>query len=80
MDASAVIAHQWHEKDTSNAHFARHTHALADHYQVFEQLPYEQRGDNGEAGCLLKDEVVCATARSWLTEQKALQSPIFGYL
>lgn len=49
MDVSTVIAHQWHEKDTSNAHFSHRICALACHYQVFEQLPCEQRGGNREA-------------------------------
>jgi len=70
MDASAAITHQWHEKDTSNTHFARRICALAHHFQVFEQLPCEQRGSDKDARCLLKDESVRAATRSWLTEQK----------
>jgi len=49
MDASAAIAHQWHEKDTSNTHFARRIRALAHHFQVFKQLPHEWRGSDKDA-------------------------------
>jgi len=70
MDASAAIAHQWHEKDTSNTHFACCICALAHHFQVFEQLPHEWRGSDKDAQCLLKDELIRAAAHSWLTEQK----------
>ena len=45
IEASFEIAQQWHEKDSSNIHFARHIRALARHYQIFEQLPKERRVD-----------------------------------
>lgn len=70
MEASFEIAEQWDEGNGSQMHFARRIRVLTCHYQVFEQLPVEKRGGSKNATSLLKDETVCTTARSWLTEQK----------
>ena len=56
IEASREIAHQWHEKEGSNIHFAWQIRALACHYQVFEQLLTERRGGRKSAKSLLKDE------------------------
>ena len=42
VKASLEIAHQWHEGE--GIHFAWKVRALAQHYQVFEQLPMEKHG------------------------------------
>jgi hypothetical protein len=67
IPASLEIARQWHEGE--GAHFARHVRALARHYQVFEQLPVENRGGLANAHCLLLEETVRTAAREWLTSQ-----------
>jgi len=69
LEASFEIAQQWHEKDSSNSHFARRICALARHYQIFEQLPKERRGGYKNAHTLLKNEVVRTASRTWLTDQ-----------
>jgi len=56
IDASLQIAEQWHEKQ--GVWFARRIRALAQHYQMFEQLPAEHRGGLKNARSLLKDELV----------------------
>jgi len=70
IEASHEIAHQWHEKEGSNVHFAQQIWALERHYQVFEQLLIERRGGAKSAKSLLKDEGVQVTVKAWLTEQK----------
>lgn len=56
MDASMEIAAQWHNSE--GVWFARKIRALARHYQIFEQLPVEQRGGYRNARTLLRDELV----------------------
>jgi hypothetical protein len=51
--ASLEIARQWHEKD--GTHFARKVRSLAQHYQLFEQLPQEKRGGARKGRTLLLD-------------------------
>jgi hypothetical protein len=68
MSASKEILCQWHEKE--GVHFACRIQALVHHYQAFEQLPVECRGGKKNAQSLLKDEMVKAAARGWLTDQK----------
>jgi len=65
--ASLEIAHQWHED--KGAHFARKIRALAQHYQVFEQLPTERRGGRENALSPLKDERLQLACRQWLMSQ-----------
>lgn len=65
--ASKHLALVWHPGE--GVHFARRVRALARHYQLFEQLPLEQRGgDRGHS--LLNDERVQAAARQYLTSLK----------
>ena len=50
MSATHQITQQWHEKSHGSIiYFARHVHALARYYQVFEQLPPEIRGSSKNA-------------------------------
>ncbi|KJA19534.1 hypothetical protein HYPSUDRAFT_204573 [Hypholoma sublateritium FD-334 SS-4] len=56
IDASLEIAAQWHERD--GIWFSRQIRALARHYQIFEQLPAENRGGVRSARTLLQDERV----------------------
>ncbi|KXN91857.1 hypothetical protein AN958_11797 [Leucoagaricus sp. SymC.cos] len=65
-EASLEIAMHWHEgKGAPSVYFAQQVWALAQHYQIYEQLSRECRGTAYNAGdhSLLKDEVVrgCAT-------------------
>lgn len=69
MEASRQIAEQWYDKKHDGIHFARRIRALARYYQVFEQLPKDNRGGLKNARSLLTDEAVQTAARSWLTEQ-----------
>jgi hypothetical protein len=62
--ASEEITRQFH-KGTGH-HFARQIRALAQHYQLFEQLPEEKQGGTGGRS-LLKDERVQAVARTYLS-------------
>jgi hypothetical protein len=71
IEASLEIACQWHEGE--GVHFARRVRALARHYQVFEQLPVEQRGGQENALSPLKDERLQLAARQWLTAQNVGQ-------
>ncbi|KIL54192.1 hypothetical protein M378DRAFT_188729 [Amanita muscaria Koide BX008] len=70
MEASMTIAEQWHEGTGSQVHFSRRVRALARHYQIYEQLPEEKRGNSRNAYSLLKDESVRNATRGWLTEQE----------
>ena len=54
--ASVEIARQWH-KDPGNW-FACRVHALARHYQAFEELLVEKRGGEKNAHSWLHDEAV----------------------
>jgi hypothetical protein len=65
IDASLKIAQQWHEG--SGLWFARRVRALARHYQIFEQLPAEERGGSKNAHSFLHDESVQNHARTWLS-------------
>jgi hypothetical protein len=56
MEASLEVAAQWHEGD--GVWFSRKIRALARHYQIFEELPIEQRGGLKNARTLLQDELV----------------------
>ena len=47
MQASLDITHQWHEGEGN--WFARRVRALAQHYQMFEELPVEKRGGHQTA-------------------------------
>lgn len=88
MAASKDIARQWHEGE--GVHFARRVRSLARHYQLFEQLPVEQRGgDRGRS--LLNNEQVQSASRAYLTSlgtgevtpskfQRALNERIFPTL
>jgi hypothetical protein len=69
MEASLQIAEQWYDKKHNGSHFAHRIRALARYYQVFEQLPKDNRGGLKNAHTLLADETVQIAARSWLTEQ-----------
>jgi len=55
---SFEIAQHCHEKDESNIYFAQWICALAQHYQIFEQLPKEHRGGYKNTHTLSKEEVV----------------------
>jgi hypothetical protein len=70
ISTSHQIAQQWHEKtDGSSIYFTHRVWSLAQHYQIFEQLPVEHCGGSKNAQSLLEDEVVRKAALSWLTEQ-----------
>ncbi len=56
VHASEEIARQWHPGE--GVWFARRVHALAQHYQMFEQLLHEHRGGYKNAQTLLWDENV----------------------
>jgi len=60
---SEEIAWQWHEG--MGRHFARQIRFLARHYQLFEQLPDENRGGAGGRS-MLKDERVQVAVRTHL--------------
>ncbi|KIL56227.1 hypothetical protein M378DRAFT_50672, partial [Amanita muscaria Koide BX008] len=64
IKASEDIAKQWHEGNGS--WFARCVRSLACHYQVFEQLPRENRGGVKNAHSWLSDENVKKSAREYL--------------
>ena len=66
--ASIEIARQWHEGPGN--WFARRVHALARHYQAFEELPVEKRGGEKNARSWLHDEAVQSRTRDWLTSQE----------
>jgi len=69
--ASKEIARQWHDKlEGSLDYFARRIRALAQHYQIFEQLPKEHRGGFKNSRSILKNEAVCNSARAWLFQQE----------
>ncbi|KXN89679.1 hypothetical protein AN958_05341 [Leucoagaricus sp. SymC.cos] len=53
----------------SSGYFACHVCALARHYELFEQLPQEQRGRGDHSHSLLKQEGVHAAAQNWLMNQ-----------
>jgi hypothetical protein len=56
IQASVKIARQWHPGQ--GVWFACQVHALAWHYQIFEQLPQERRGGVHAVLSWLDDEVV----------------------
>jgi hypothetical protein len=66
--ASLEIARQWHEGEGN--WFARRVWALAQHYQIFEELPVEKRGGSQNARSWLYDEKVRLQTMNWLTSQK----------
>jgi len=68
VEASLEIARQWHKGE--GVHFAWKVRALAQHYQVFEQLPAEKRGGQANALSPLKDERLQLAARQWLMSQE----------
>ncbi|RXW24341.1 hypothetical protein EST38_g1508 [Candolleomyces aberdarensis] len=71
MEASRQIALQWQEDVRGSAvHLSRRIRALAQHYQIYEELPTEKRGGYRSRSSLLRDEAVRAAARGWLTAQK----------
>ncbi|KAG2755653.1 hypothetical protein P692DRAFT_20844483 [Suillus brevipes Sb2] len=81
IGASLEIACQWH--DGNGNWFACQVHALARHYQIFEQLPVERRGGSKNARSFLHDESVQNCARMWLSNLpigtvtlRALQSAV----
>ncbi|KAI6145546.1 hypothetical protein BKA82DRAFT_4357635 [Pisolithus tinctorius] len=87
INASLEIARQWH--DGKGTYFARSVRALARHYQVFEQLPHEKRGQNGHS--FLHDESVQNHCHAWLSNlpagkvtpqalQRAVNTTIFPQL
>lgn len=55
-EASLEIAAQWQERD--GIWFSRRVHALARHYQLFEQLPKKRCGGLRSVRSLLSDELV----------------------
>ena len=61
---SKEIAQQFHEG--IGRHFAHQIQVLAQHYQLFEQLPEEKQGGTGGQS-LLKDERVQAVVRTYLS-------------
>ncbi|PCH36576.1 hypothetical protein WOLCODRAFT_82413, partial [Wolfiporia cocos MD-104 SS10] len=67
IDASMQIAHQWHEGNGN--WFARRVHALARHYQVFEQLPVEKHDSSSNNRSWLHNKSVQNCTREWLTTQ-----------
>jgi len=67
IPASVEIARQWHE-GTDLTHFAHLENALAQHYQIHEQLPHEKHGGSKNVCLLLKDELLKAAAHTWLTD------------
>ena len=67
IGASLEIARQWHDGSGTGNWFARRVHALARHYQIFEQLPIERRGSSKNARSFLHDESVQNRARTWLS-------------
>ncbi|KAI5982018.1 hypothetical protein EDC04DRAFT_2916011 [Pisolithus marmoratus] len=71
IDASIEIAKQWHHG--KGTHFAHRVRALARHYQVFEQLPHEKRGQVKYSRSFLHDESVQNHCRTWLSNLPAGQ-------
>ena len=69
-NASIEVARQWHEGE--GIYFARQIRALARHYQIFEQLPRENRGGT-RTHSLLLDERVKTAAMTYLTSLKSGQ-------
>jgi hypothetical protein len=63
--ASMEIAQQWHPGD--GVWFVRRVHALACHYQTFEQLPVEHRSGYKNAQTLLQDENIKKASLDYLT-------------
>ena len=70
IEASVEIARQWHESE--GIYFAWCVRALARHYQIFEQLPKENRGGT-RTHSLLLDEHVKTAAIAHLTSLKSGQ-------
>ena len=64
IDASIQVAKQW--QDGVGTNFARRIRFLARHYQLFEQLPPENRGKYTNRS-LLSDKQVQTAARMYLT-------------
>ena len=64
IGVSEEIARQWHKGE--GKYFAQRVHALARHYQNFEQLPVEHRGGYKNAWSLLKDKNVKKRVLSYL--------------
>jgi hypothetical protein len=64
ITASEEIARLW--KDGAGAYFTHQIRFIAQHYQLFEELPAERRGAAGGQS-LLKDERVQAAARTHLS-------------
>ena len=69
IQASLQVAEAWYDKKHNCTHFARRIRSLARYYQVFEQLPKDNRGGLKNVHSLLTDEAVQIAARAWLTEQ-----------
>jgi hypothetical protein len=89
ISASVEIAWQWHEGN--GIWFSCHVHALARHYQTFEQLPREKCGRITNAQSFLHDESMQTRCHTWLSNvptgkvtphglQDALQTIIFPEL
>jgi len=69
MRASREIALQW--KCGDGVHFARRVRAMVRHYQVFQELPKENRGGFRTSRSLLSNANVKARCLLWLKAQKA---------
>ena len=91
ITASMEITQLWYDGKGTGAWFSRCVHALARHYQVFEQLPKEKRGGSRNLLSFLDDESVETCCHTWLsslpsgqvtphTFQNALESTIFPEL
>lgn len=65
IQASIEIAWQWHEGE--GHWFARHVRNLARHYQIFEQLPKENRGGVRTRRSWLHDEDVRKHVQQYLS-------------
>ena len=70
IKASVEIARQWHESE--GIYFSHRVRSLARHYQIFEQLPKENRGGT-RAHSLLLDERVKTAVTAHLTSLKSGQ-------
>jgi len=66
--ASIEIARKWHEGPGNG--FAGRVHALAWHYQAFEELPVEKQGGEKNARSWLHDEAVQSRTWDWLISQE----------